>query len=162
MGSNLCFGSTRDSHFSENRPSSKWAIPIWQMLASFAFAVSTSSAMNFMVVSAYHARRTKSRPAWYNARRTKSQQRSENMKKQNLGFLTVGLVVGLLIGGIYSQTSAIAANVQGRGKLVHICTDASWVYRAFEDGRVEVTRLRDPDRAGSTIGLGGQWSQLGI
>ena len=46
MGSKKSSGFTRDSHFSANRPSTKCAIPIWQMLSRFAFAVSTSSAMN--------------------------------------------------------------------------------------------------------------------
>ena len=63
------------------------------------------------------------------------------MKKQNLGFLTVGLVVGLLIGGLYSQQSAIAANGQGRGKLVSVTTDdESYIYRAWENGDVEVRK----------------------
>ncbi len=74
------------------------------------------------------------------------------MKKQNLGFLTVGLVVGLLIGGVYSQQSAIAANGQGHGKLVNGWSDhhQAFVFRMWEDGTVEYRKAYQA----------GQWTTL--
>ena len=68
---------------------------------------------------------------------------AKNEKKENLGFLTVGLVVGLLIGSIYSQQSAVAANVQGRGKLVNAfgAGGGPFMFRMWEDGTVEMRKV---------------------
>ena len=74
------------------------------------------------------------------------------MKKQNLGFLAVGLVVELLIGGVYSQQSAIAANGEGHGKLVNGWSDPhqAYVFRMWQNGTVEYRRSYQA----------GQWTML--
>ena len=75
------------------------------------------------------------------------------MKKQNLGFLAVGLVAGLLIGSIYSQKSAVAANVQGRGKLVNAFGGGGpFIFRMWEDGTVEMRKV--PVSTKSVEGIG--------
>lgn len=70
------------------------------------------------------------------------------MKKQSLGVLAIGLMVGLLTGIAYSQQSAVAANGEPHGKLVsgwgtREHGNKLWIWRMWEDGTIEHRQIHD-------------------